>query len=229
MLLIHGDNIIQSRQFLTDQLTQAKTASKEIHHLLATTLQLKDLTSLVGTASLFGGERLIVIEELHSLPKSTKKEELIAAIAKIEDPGTELILWEKRALTPTMLKKFTGAKVQEFKTSNTLFKWLDTLNGQKRNHSQQLELFHQTVQTDGEFMCFSMLARQIRLLIQVKEGSKVAGPPFVVTKLKRQADTFSLDQLLKIHQHLHDFDVKQKTSTNALSLEKDLDLLFLNL
>ncbi len=229
MIVIHGENIIQSRQFLTDQITQAKANQQAVHHLMATTLQMKDVASLLGTASLFGGKRLVVVEELHSLPKSAKKEELIQLFATQDDPDTELIFWEKRKLTSTMLKKFPRASVKEFKTTNTLFSWLDSLNGQKRNFSKQHQLLHQAIESDGEFMCFAMLARQVRLLIQVKEGSKVAGPPFVVQKLKHQAGTFTLKQLLTIHQHLHDFDLKQKTSRNALSLEQDLDLLFLTL
>lgn len=229
MILIHGDNTVQSRNYLSQLLTTAKQDGKEIHQLVVTTVQLKDLEILSGTGSLFGTPQLIVLEEIHSLPKSAKKESFIQFLVKNLHADFDLIVWEKKSLTPTMIKKFPQAIVKEFKTSRYLFKWLDSLNGTHKNHSQQWQLFHQAIESDGEFMCFSMLVRQIRLLIQVKEGYPISGPPFIVQKLRTQTATFKLSQLISIHQHLHDLDQKQKTSSGLLSLEQELDLLFLNL
>jgi DNA polymerase III delta subunit len=74
-----------------------------------------------------------------------------------------------------------------------------------------------------------MLARQIRLLIQAKDGGAIAGPPFMVTKLKQQASGFSLAQLLTLHNQLVEIDYGIKTSTDAMTVRQQLDLLLLRL
>ena len=49
----------------------------------------------------------------------------------------DVILWEKRKLTAAMTKKFPQAKNIEFKLSNALFSWLDSLSGHKKSKKQQ--------------------------------------------------------------------------------------------
>jgi DNA polymerase III delta subunit len=127
-----------------------------------------------------------------------------------------------------MLKTFYGAQVLSFKASKTLFSWLDLL-GKKEDESKKLRLLHEAIKSDGDFFCFVMLIRQFRLLIQAKSNEKIAGAPFMITKLKTQAQNFSLEQLQKIYEQLLKFDYSQKTSTNLLSLNQWLDLLTLKL
>jgi len=74
-----------------------------------------------------------------------------------------------------------------------------------------------------------MLARQTRMLIEVRESGTMTGAPWMVQKIKRQGQSFSLQQLLKIHHQLLEIDLHQKTSTNTLSLDQELDLLLLNM
>ena len=78
-------------------------------------------------------------------------------------------------------------------------------------------------------MCFAMLARQIRLLLSVKDGVVPKLAPFAVAKLQKQARAFTLDQLLRTHTTLVDIDRQQKTSTTQLSLHAQLDLLMAEL
>lgn len=72
------------------------------------------------------------------------------------------------------------------------------------------------------FMIFSMIVRQFRLLIQVKElADGGMRPPaiskelrmhsFVAGKIYQQAQSFSMDQLERIHEHLLQVDVQVKT------------------
>ena len=133
----------------------------------------------------------------------------------------------KRALTATMLNKFPGARAEEFKTSSSLFKWLDLLGTD--NTQQKLKYLQEAISSDGEYFCFLMLLRQIRMLIQAKDSGKVAGAPFVVNKVKAQARNFSLEQLLQIHQRLYTIDARQKTSRSPLTLFQELDLITLAL
>ena len=226
LTILHGENIIASRDKLVELITQAKDKNKTIERLNAEKINPGFLESNLVKQDLFGTERIVVIEELHSLPKSKQKKILIELITKSE---MDIILWEKRKLTPTMTKKFPQAKIFEFKLSKTLFKWLDSLNGDKKNQNQQLLIFRQTLKTVDPQLCLVMLARQIRMLIQVKDNKNMPGSPWMIKKMKKQSQSFNLKQLLNIHHQLLDIDLRQKTSTNNLGLDQELDLLLLGM
>lgn len=243
MLIIHGENTIKSRDKLTSLVQAARAAKLDVLRLLGKELTLAVLEEAFAASSLFGTDKIIVIEELHSLPKSGKKEQLIAAVgeqASIESQsGTGLvalgsttlpaiILWEKRQLTPTMLKKFGKAQSEEFKSSSVLFKWLDGF-GVSRDKSGQLKELHQIYDQDGAEFLFAMLARQVRLLLSAKDDGQLKGAPFIVTKLKKQAAAFGLEKLLQLHSQLLEIDRQQKTSATRLTLQQQLDLLVLSL
>ena len=226
LTILHGENIIDSRNKLVELITTAKNKNKSIERLDAKKINPGILESKLVKQDLFGTEIILIIEELHSLPRSKQKTLLIELIARSK---VDVILWEKRKLTATMIKKFPQAKNIEFKLSNALFNWLDSLSGSKNNRKQQLTSFHQALATEDPHLCLIMLARQIRMLIQVKESGSMSGAPWMVQKIKRQSQSFSLKQLLNIHHQLLDIDLHQKTSTNALKLDQELDLLLLNL
>lgn len=226
MTIIHGENIIASREKLITLLDKIKESGGEIVKLEAKELSEAVLEELFGANDLFGTQKTIVIEGLHSLPKSKKQKTLIELSTNSQIH--EVILWEKRTLTKTMLKPFSNTQVFEFKASKTLFNWLDML-GTKENETKKLQLLQDAIATDGEYFCFIMLIRQFRLLIQAKTDSQIAGAPFMITKLKKQAERFTLNQLVGIYSKLLEFDLSQKTSKNLLSVNQWLDLLSLKL
>jgi len=230
MIIIHGENTVSSRKKLVEIIDNKKSAGQEIVRLEAKKLTEAILEESLGASDLFGTSKTIIIEGLHSLPTSKKKKNFIKLLS---NPQTyEIVLWGKRSLTKTMLKKISGtnnnATVFEFKISKTLFTWLDML-GNKGNETKKLNLLHSAIKIDGEFFCFLMLIRQIRLLIEVKSGGKAKGAPFTVAKLNKQASNFSLDKLLEIYKKLLDIDTKQKTSSSLIDTTAMLDLLTLKL
>lgn len=226
MVILHGENILQSRNALNALLELARAEQKRIIRLEAKKLESKNLSEELGADSLFGESRIILIEELHSLPTSARKTQLIKQIGALSSEDAEIILWEKRQLTPTMLKQFSAARNQEFKLTKYLFNWLDTVNGHFKLNKK---MFESAVEQDGEMMAFTMLIRQVRLLIQVKEGQVASLAPFMVSKLKKQADTFTLQQLLTFHQRLLNLDLAQKTSTDTLNMKQELELLLIGM
>jgi hypothetical protein len=233
MLVLHGENLTQSRNRLFQFLEAAKLQQKLITRIDAKPLTLPMLENALGSTSLFLEPKVVVIEELHSLPKSKRKDELIEYLSDAtENPDSpEIILWEKRQLTPTMLKKFPGAQAEEFKLTNVLFKWLDSLIGKPNDFQKKtgVTLLRQAMQSDGDMMCFVMLIRQVRLLLEVADGGGQKMPPFMIGKLRKQAQSFSLEQLLKLHHHLLEIDHAQKTSKSLLGLGRELELLCLSL
>lgn len=223
--VLHGENEIKSREKLVSLLAEIQSRGEKIVRLEGKKITLAQLEEALAQTDLFGKNETLVIEELHSLPRSKKKDELIAQVV---NAPKDIILWEKRQLTPTMLKPFAGAKVEEYKLSNSLFSWLDLFHAQTPI-TKNLTALHTAVKSSGDHMCFLMLIRQIRLLIQVKDGGRPAGAPFMVQKLQKQAQFFTLEALLKIHTLLFELDRNMKSSQGFLSLEQELDLLVMNL
>ncbi len=224
--ILHGDNTIKSRQKLVDMISQAKDKGVKIKRLDAKRLSPAELEENLASSDLFGNERLVVVEALHSLPRSKRKNRLIELLT---DAVTNVCLWEKRELTKNMVKKFKGAKVHKFKLSNSLFDWLDSISPLKQSKAKQIRLLRKAVEANDEYVCFAMLARQVRLLIQAKDGGKISAPPFVIRKINRQASRFSLRQLLDLHAALHRLDFEAKTSNNLVDLQTSLESLMLNL
>jgi hypothetical protein len=226
MLIIHGEHTVKSRERLGAILQAAHAQNQDVVRLPAKELTPALVEETLVSTSLFGTEKLIVIEELHSLPKSAKKDALIEQLSDVGD--TPIVLWEKRQLTPTMLKKFKNAATEEFKSSSVLFRWLDGF-GSTANKTQQLKELQEIYNQDGAEFLFAMIARQVRLLISAKDDGQITGAPFMITKLKKQASAFTLEKLLAIHQNLLDIDHAQKTSGSRLTLQQQLDLLVLTL
>ncbi|MFZ5376261.1 MAG: hypothetical protein ACOZAN_01160 [Patescibacteria group bacterium] len=224
--ILHGENTVQSRNQLVELVRQAQSKQHQIQRLDAKQLNIASLELAIGELDLFANPRLIVIEELHSLPRSKKRDQLVEMLAAYSG---DLILWEKKTLTAVNLKPFRAAKVVLFKLSSSLFSWLEALEPRTSQKKRQLELTHQAIEQNGDVMCFTMLARQIRLLIQAKDSYPIKGPGFMINKLKTQASQFSIEKLLSIHGHLVELDQKFKTSSLNLSLAQSLDLLILEM
>jgi DNA polymerase III delta subunit len=235
MLIIHGENTSKSRDKLAIILQEARAKNIETTRLPAKELSLALLEETFAATSLFGTDKIIVIEELHSLPKSGKKDQLIemtsAQVSHFEQDIAglpTLILWEKRQLTATMLKKFGNAQAEEFKLSSVMFKWLDGF-GSKKDTSLQLKELHEVYNQDGAEFLFIMLGRQVRMLLSAKDDGQLKGAPFMIAKLKKQASAFSVEKLQQIHTKLVDIDVQQKTSNTRMTLQQQLDLLVMSL
>lgn len=222
--ILHGDQTLKSRQALYEILSEATQKKTEIKRVTAKELTEALLEELLGSQSLFESNQLIVIEELHSLPRSKKQTRLIELVSQSTIP---VVLWEKRELTKTMLKRFPKAEVKLYKSSNKLFPWLDSLG--KTSKKRQLQVLQELKKEEGSGFVFAMLARQIRLLIATKDDGQVKGPPFVLSKLRKQAANFELTQLLMAHHKLLEIDYQQKISKSPWSIDEELDLWLLSL
>lgn len=232
LTVVHGDNYVLARKKLGELIDVAKEKQTRVIGLEAKRLTLAELQDALGGDSLFGEPKCVVIEELHSLPVSARKKsliELVSAQAKMNeaDSPTQVILLEKKLLTATMLKKFAGAQIFSYKVSNSLWEFLDKL-GQK-NSNELIASLKLAIEQNDDFFVFTMIIRQVRMLIQAKDNGRLTGAPFMITKLKNQANRFTLDKLILIHGLLFKIDLEQKTSTSPLTLTQELDLLMLKL
>jgi len=238
MFILYGENQFDSRKKLGDSILEFTTKGYRIVRLEASKLTASTLDDVFGSTSLFAQPELIIIEGIYGLPVSKKKKELIEQLVhhlrKITtnpDLQKECILWETRSLTNTMLKPFIllGATIHEFKISQALFRWLDSLSTNPQSKPHQLKLLATTLEQENEFIVFTMLCRQIRLLLEVKTGGMPKVAPFILTKLQKQSRVFTEDQLLGVHKKLSRLDLRMKSSKGYLGLGAQLDLLILSL
>lgn len=223
MIILHGDHLVQSRAKLGEILEAQKKAGKTISRVDGASLDLAQLELSLGSVGFFD-QPVVVIENVFSLPKSKKKDALLAMLKANQDKG--IVIWEKKAVNGNTIKTFKSAQVQDFKLSKVMFAWLDSLRGDKQDLPKRKDLLLQVLAQENEFLCLTMLVRQVRLLIQAKEN-KAVGPSFMVSKLKGQARTFSLPQLLAWHTKLVQIDLGIKTGTSGLDLTQQLALLTL--
>jgi len=228
LTVIHGDNLIKSREKLFQLKESAKNQGQQLTTLSVKKITAPALESALFAKDLFGQEHCLIIEELHSLAHSKKRTAFLEQIQKAAN-FFEIILWEKKSLSSNNLKKITQAKIFAYPMGKALWNLLDQLNPQPERKKQLLLLLSEAIDQDSAEFCLVMLIKRISELIAVKVGGDLIIHPFVKNKLKQQQLHFSLKQLLNIHQQLYQLDQKLKHSDNLLNLASELDLLLITL
>lgn len=221
--ILHGDHEVKIHEALVKLMERARASGVSITRLNAKNLDLAKLETALGTETLFSVGKLIIIDDLLTLPKSKKKESLISWIENHVSDSIQLVLVEKKTLTALAQKQFSKAECLLFKYPNQLFIWLESLGGilPARNFT----LFHAVLEREAPELIFVMLVRQIRILIAFVADGVYEGNPYLRSKIVAQAKHFSLNKLLSIHARLLEIDIEQKTSASALTLVQNLDLL----
>lgn len=228
--LLHGDNYPQSRERLNAQVEEFRNRGiKEQVKLNGQKVSLGEVKQAMEAKSLFGGERLVIIENLLSASVSKRQKEIIAYFLG-ESHDFPCILWEKKEIKGAVLSKFKSKfKVEIFKIPAIIFKLLDSI--QPGNYQQMIGLFHQMDKKEPE-MVFYMLCQRVRQLILAKDlgGKGLEGlQGWQQARLLRQAENFELEQLLFFYHKLLEVDYQQKTSQTPFDLSSTLDLLLANL
>lgn len=227
--LFHGDNQVASRKKLTDLVAQAKREKKEVIGLNGLKVNLTQVLSALESSSLFGQEKLVVIENLFSRLKSKEKGEIINYL-KNQPIKVDLIFWEGKIIPGTTTRWLPkNWQIQEFKTPVVIFKFLESLR--PGNTNQMLNNLHQSIEKNNPEMVFYMLVRQIRLLILAKDSGRrgLFGAPWQINKLLNQANYFTLEQLINLYQKLLAIDIDIKTGRSFMPLDWHLDLLIASL
>lgn len=222
--VLYGENLVLSRNALLVEIDIAEKNGLEVIRFEGKNISLTELTQVLESKSLFGSDRLVIIENLFSLPKSKEKEKIFQLILK--NLKSNLFIWEGKDLTKSQMAEFEHNFIfQQFKISSVLFKFLDSLKPNQKEAN--LQEFHSCLAQEVPEMIFAMLIRQIRLLILAKEGEKSLGnlAPWQKNKFISQAKSFETEKLKEIYQKLLEIDFQQKTSGSPFDLAFSLDLL----
>lgn len=225
VIFIHGEDQAASRNFLNEQVLLAKTKNKEIIRLDGSKVELSEIKQNLEANSLFGQEKLVIIENLFSSPKSKRQEEIITYFKKL-NTDVDLLFWEKKELGKIATNKLpNGCQIKVFKIPAIIFKFLDSIK--PKNNNLMLSLFHQCLKTQPPEMVFYMLARQLRILLLANDLGEdgLSGPSWMKSRFIHQAKNFKLEQLKKIYKQLLEIDINVKTGSTPMSLAWQLDLL----
>lgn len=223
MLIIHGEDKASSYKRLIALADSYKDKQIEV---ISYDPQDLDITTLRQELSsgLFGVSKCFIIKNLLSSTKSKSKDKIIDLLKT--DIGQDIILYENKSLSATLLKPFSKAVVESFEISPIIFKFLDCLR--PRNIRQILLGWKKLLEAGNEpEYIFAMVVRQIRLLIQAKSGpSYLKMAPYPKKLITAQAELFSLDHLISLHNSLYEIDKRIKTGSSPLGLEQLLPNFF---
>lgn len=225
MLVLHGEHELKSRARLIELTTAAKQNHTEVTWLDGKKLTPADLELALGSDTLFANPKLLVIEQVFAGPKSKRKDDLAKALGQITDSTIEVVIWEAKALTATQLKTLGNPQAELFKLSNAVFTWLDALSPAQAAKPKILKFFNAAVEAESAEFCLLMMLRQIRLMIQAKENQLPPMAPFMIGKLKKQAEAYTLSQLVELHKGLFFIDKRQKTGLSPANVCQELEVL----
>jgi|GEM_PF-569403 len=227
MLIIHGDNLVESRNYLNSQIAAARKKKQLITRIEVKDLNLTDLIQFTKSNSIFNQDSLIVIFNFFSLLPSNKKTEIIQYLKN--NQTLNLILYQDRTIPSPTIRSFNKTQVQYFKQNPIIFNFLESIR--PGNSTDTLKWFYQ-LQSQGESaeMIMAMIIRQIRLLISLSGAdNNFQLSPWQKNKLLKQVKFFRPQQLLELHQELYLIDKNLKTGVNPLDLSTQLENFLLGL
>lgn len=227
MFLLHGANVVGSRERLLAYYVRAKEKSWDVIALSGEKIDFGGLLDAVRGQSLISSGQLVVIENLLSTNRASG--EILKKFLKeaekdyLKGMSTVLVLWEKKTIDGRKLRSLQKYfQVEVFKTPVSLFAFLDSLGG---SSMEVLVSLQRAKRENPPEMLLAMMGRQVRLLIQVKAGGAARLAPWQKRNLENQAARFELSGLIELHSKLLDLDRKQKKSQLPEDLSSSLDLL----
>lgn len=230
LILIHGSDTTLSRKYFLEE----KQKNRDSVLLDAEAVNLTDLAQIFDGGGLFGETKYLFIEQF--ITKRKKSSDFETIVSQLEKYGHEhtIIIWESKELDRGALAVFKTATVKAFKLPQTLFQLVDAL--QPGNGKTLVKLFHETIRNTETEMVFFMLVRQFRLFLgfmRIQHSSEPQAEntideikrlaPWQKSKLEKQANQFTPDQLIKLYNKLFQLEVGQKTGTLSSPLDSTID------
>lgn len=220
--LLHGADQVKSRNFLNELKQKAVKNNQEIIVLDGGKVELSEVKQALESSSLFGKDKLVIIENLFSTRKSSRKKEIVQYLKN--ENNFNLIIWEPKKIDGRKLRGLSKEfKIKKFKLSAAIFKFLEDL--QPNNSQSAFKLLKKCLHDEDPEKVFYMLIRQFSILIKAKDLGKngLSGPGWMKYKFLNQAEKFSLEQLKNKYHKLLQIDANIKTGKSIMSLEWQLE------
>lgn len=228
LTIIHGNHHNESRTLLREIVDLAKKDDKQVTELNGENLTRADLETALLAENLFE-QKILVIENILSRTKSKAKENCIETLVQYSG-DKHVVLWERKAISKTLIKRFIKHNPQEksFNFPLIIFSFVASLKPGNTNVS--INKFHQSLESASNTFIFAMLAKQVAKLIIAKTSPQsLPGVSWQNNKVLAQAKSWSLKQLKSAHSDLLNIDEGIKTGTTKLDLTEQLDLFLLEL
>lgn len=223
--IFHGDATAKSRLLYQEAISKERTLGHEMQNIEGDKLSPSDLESYLTTSNLFAVSSL-AIEGLLSRLRSKDKEACIDLLASYSGEKN-IILWDKKEITPANLKKFAKAKISNSKADTVLFEFVENIYPGNTDHV--LSLFHELLKLTNELIVFTMLVRQIGYLIIIKSATNPKFAPWQLGKLRSQAAKWENKQLEDFLLALQKIDLSIKKGASKLSYIEHLDIMLTTL
>ena len=220
LTIIHGENVVASRNYLLSQIDQFKKKGQEVLFLDEKNFTPENLVAALEK-DLFGQQKVVVFESFSHLKPNPKKE--ATEIIK-QHPEGILFLWEAKTLPASFFKPFPKGQARLFKPSPILFQFLDALS--PKNKQKTIFLLGQALKRRNRFGLFSYATNKRFNFNQRNHEEKVsARQAWQKEKLKKQAQDFSQEELTDFLCQLIWLDYQQKTGQLSYPFEFGLELL----
>lgn len=228
IILIHGDQLEQSRNKLNEYKEAAK--DKELRVVDGKRADQTHLLQALESRSLFGNDTAVIIEGFLSNAKKREKT-FLNTLEKLVDVGstTDVILYEEKEIDKTTIGKLgKNIRIELYKTPVVLFQFLESLR--PGNPQVSLDAFTQTVVTEPVEVVFILIIRRIRQLIEVADNSTPVGlQDWQAARLTSQARHFTIKQLVAMHEQLLNIDIAIKTGSTPFTLTQLLEQFIIKL
>ena len=229
--IIHGDDIVLSRNYLQDQKQNSTNP-----YVFDGIIDLPSIAQITQGSGLFYTEKNIFVENFFSKNKlnSSEAKSVINYINKNESL-LNMFFWEANILQKRSIALFTNPSIKTFKIPKSIFLFLDSIK--PANFKSSIALFHKALENTAPELIFFMLQRQFRMLLALTKCQNDNGTidevlrlaPWQKSKLERQTRLFSSDKLLSLYKKLYQIELSQKTGNLPYSLVCAIDFLLLGI
>ena len=228
LILIHGDDVIASKEKLRRELEDY--ANEEKIYLNGSKISTTEIILSCESQSIISTERAVIIENIFSKQMTTEKEKILKYLNSLKT-SYKIILYEVNELDKKNISKYLpSAKTIRAQLPAFLFRFLETIGLEQAKAS--LEMMHKLkLQKSIEFI-LTMLIRQWHLLIIVKDPKSRQSSGLAswqIAKLLNQARLFDMDKLIASYRQLLQAEYQLKTGKTPYNLSQLLDLFIVNL
>ena len=226
--LLHGDDITKSRNELNHLRQMAK--GKEVRELEGKTMTDTDLVQALSSSSLFGGDTVIIIENMFSgLGKKLKRITELATIIKEQSGESDVIIWEHKEMGKTAISGLGGSvTIKIFKLPTIIFQFLDSVKPKNANYL--IPLYTELLANEPAELIHAMLVKRVFQLLSFQSGIAPTGiAPWQASRLTNQAREFTLERLTLFYQNLREIEQKRNSGQALFDLKESTELLLIQL
>ena len=211
MLIFHGENYPLSRQAYLGSREGFQVQGLETISIDGGNLILGELQNQLQTSSLFGGGKVICIENLFSRRPSSEKNNLISFLSR-HIPPPDIVIYDPKDIS-SQIKSFPAPIIKKFDWPKYLFQFLDSFS---------FPALRQTLMHLPPEVILASLAKQLHNLLLLKHDS-LNLPSWQTNKLQSLSSRFSLPQLTSMERQLLDIDYQAKNSLLISDLTSALE------